>query len=617
MRSVIIAAALVGVAGGTLAAPVGTGFTYQGYIELSDRPLGVSDDEQLTFRLYDAESGGNQVGAEIAKAPGEIIFSEGLFSTELDFGASVHDGTQLWLEIEVDGNILSPRQKLTGAPHSLSTRGISVNGSGSVGIGTNDPADPLHVVGRLRSSGDGAGLTVFNPANQNASVNFSWLDSVARFRVGGNGAGANGGFDFQRIGDASLLRILDNGSVGIGTTNPVDDLHIDGGDATLRLSSSPAGTWGSLINLSEFSGGTAVNNWGIWRTTSSSDSSLRFRFDPTGDSNHSTYMTISADGNVGIGTTVPGKLLAVNGTAGIGILAVGPFPNTSTTSAPLTVNGSISGIPSPSAGAATLSHSDGSGFPGQPPATALPTVRISRSFGLLDATALTVSAPNTAAEFTNNSQARETIYVENDTQGTAIRAQSVGTAAGVLSVGIVQPGGTIGGSNIIVCTNELLGGNVARIDRTGRGFFNGGTQTGGADVAEWFAVEGNAADYGPGDLLAISVDVDRTVTLSSEPYCTLVAGVHATRPGILLTERHVDADHSDMVPMGVVGVVPTKVSAENGPIRRGDLLVSSSTPGHAMKGTDRDRMLGAIIGKALADFDGPGTGVIRVMVTTK
>ena len=48
-----------------------------------------------------------------------------------------------------------------------------------------------------------------------------------------------------------------------------------------------------------------------------------------------------------------------------------------------------------------------------------------------------------------------------------------------------------------------------------------------------------------------------------------------------------------------VGIAPCKATAENGPIRVGDLLVTSSRPGQAMKGTDRSRMLGAVVGKAL------------------
>ena len=73
----------------------------------------------------------------------------------------------------------------------------------------------------------------------------------------------------------------------------------------------------------------------------------------------------------------------------------------------------------------------------------------------------------------------------------------------------------------------------------------------------------------------------------------------------------------DLVPMGVVGVIPTKVTGENGPIRRGDLLVTSSTPGHAMK-ADREKVeIGMVIGKALEDFDGSGNGLIKVLVNVK
>jgi len=64
----------------------------------------------------------------------------------------------------------------------------------------------------------------------------------------------------------------------------------------------------------------------------------------------------------------------------------------------------------------------------------------------------------------------------------------------------------------------------------------------------------------------------------------------------------------------VVGIVPCKVTAENGAIQVGDLLVTSSIRGHAMRGTDRSRMLGAVVGKALEPLP-KGTGVIQVLVT--
>jgi hypothetical protein len=163
---------------------------------------------------------------------------------------------------------------------------------------------------------------------------------------------------------------------------------------------------------------------------------------------------------------------------------------------------------------------------------------------------------------------------------------------------------------------QSSGANVARIDKTGRGFFNNGTQASGADVAEWFDVDGLAASYEPGDVLEISADRDRHVRRSAAAYSGRVLGVYATKPGVLLTDLEVDADHGSRIPLGVVGVIPTKVSGENGAIRRGDLLVTSATRGHAMKAAPNPPV-GTVIGKALADFTGTGTGVIDVFVNVR
>ena len=68
------------------------------------------------------------------------------------------------------------------------------------------------------------------------------------------------------------------------------------------------------------------------------------------------------------------------------------------------------------------------------------------------------------------------------------------------------------------------------------------------------------------------------------------------------------------MPLAVVGIVPCKVTAENGAILGGDLLVTSSRPGYAMKGTDRSRLVGAVVGKALEPLP-KGAGTIQVLVT--
>jgi len=161
------------------------------------------------------------------------------------------------------------------------------------------------------------------------------------------------------------------------------------------------------------------------------------------------------------------------------------------------------------------------------------------------------------------------------------------------------------------------GANKIRFDNAGKGFFNGGTQTGGADIAEVFDAENHITGYEPGDVLVISTTKDRTIVKSHTPYSTLVAGVFTTRPGVLMSEESIDTDITDKVPMGVVGVIPTKVCLEGGAIQRGDLLVTSSVAGVAMKGDRRKMRLGQVLGKALESYSSSSTGLIRVLVNVQ
>lgn len=65
--------------------------------------------------------------------------------------------------------------------------------------------------------------------------------------------------------------------------------------------------------------------------------------------------------------------------------------------------------------------------------------------------------------------------------------------------------------------------------------------------------------------------------------------------------------------LALMGRVPVKAATENGPIQPGDLLVSSSTPGHVMRCSDPKECEGAVIGKALAPLE-TGTGLILMLV---
>lgn len=105
-----------------------------------------------------------------------------------------------------------------------------------------------------------------------------------------------------------------------------------------------------------------------------------------------------------------------------------------------------------------------------------------------------------------------------------------------------------------------------------------------------------------------------TATVSSE-----VAALTPEAQQQWLVEQETAANIGK-IPLAIAGVVPVKVSAENGPIMPGDLLTTSTLPGHAMKATTVDvggiaiYRPGTMIGKALEGL-AEGTGVVRVLIT--
>lgn len=151
--------------------------------------------------------------------------------------------------------------------------------------------------------------------------------------------------------------------------------------------------------------------------------------------------------------------------------------------------------------------------------------------------------------------------------------------------------------------------HVARIDSDGKGFFNGGTQMGGADVAE-FVLTSDAPD--PGDVVEIDSERPGQFRRATTPNSTAVAGVISTEPGVSLNARSGATAAVEGPQLALVGRVPVKVTADNGAIQPGDLLVASSVPGHAMRGPENPAP-GTVIGKALAAH-ADGNGVVEMLV---
>ncbi|MDR2818052.1 MAG: hypothetical protein LBB37_01250 [Endomicrobium sp.] len=123
-----------------------------------------------------------------------------------------------------------------------------------------------------------------------------------------------------------------------------------------------------------------------------------------------------------------------------------------------------------------------------------------------------------------------------------------------------------------------------------------------ADLAEIYSSKENLE---PGDVVVISQDIDNNIEKSKSPDSIRVAGVISTEPGLLMNSKEQGYQ------LALVGKVPVKVTNEGGSIIRGDLLTTSSIPGHAKKASNPKT--GSVIGKALENFSGT-KGTMLVLV---
>jgi len=156
---------------------------------------------------------------------------------------------------------------------------------------------------------------------------------------------------------------------------------------------------------------------------------------------------------------------------------------------------------------------------------------------------------------------------------------------------------------------------VYRVNSAGHVYADGSFHSGGADLAETFEVVQTEQDYEPGDVMVISTEQEMSLDKSSTAYSTLVAGVYATKPGVVLGP---DLENGTRIPLGVVGIIPTKVNLSGGSIEPGDLLVTSTIPGEAMKADLNKLRPGCLIGKALQHYDGnQDEKKINVLVNVK
>jgi len=156
--------------------------------------------------------------------------------------------------------------------------------------------------------------------------------------------------------------------------------------------------------------------------------------------------------------------------------------------------------------------------------------------------------------------------------------------------------------------------SIFRVDAAGNAFADRTLHAerlsaGAADIAEWVSTTQTVQ---AGDVLEHDPDSRVSYRLTTKPCSTLVAGVVSSDPGVSLGQDRVAA--SSMALLALAGIVPVKVTCEGGPISPGDLLVTSSTPGHAMRWAGPEACPCSLVGKALEPMT-EEHGVILVLMT--
>lgn len=255
-----------------LAAGVGTAFTYQGQLQDAGSPATGTWD--FDFRLYNAASGGAQVGADVFV--NDAAVNNGLFTVPLDFG-SVYDGTALWLEIGVRPGasggaytILTPRQSLTAAPFALyalndahwisSGTAIQNRNNGFVGINRTTKITGSEYFGINANTTGFAGMYInTTPATGTPFYGYSVGDGADTAWTEWNGSTKK----WAVINNGTRLTIQDDGNVGIGTTGPTTKLEVNATGSTAIKGTTSAG-----FSYGVYGSGSSA---GVYGTSGASD----------------------------------------------------------------------------------------------------------------------------------------------------------------------------------------------------------------------------------------------------------------------------------------------------------------------------------------------------------
>jgi len=563
---------------------LGTAFTYQG--QLMDQGVPANEEYDFIFKLFDDPVGGAQVGDDVEIE--EWFVSDGLFTVELDFGTDVFTGDALWLEVSV------------------------------------------------RLSDGGGEYTELSPRQPLKATPY------ALYALNGPGSG---GF---WAGSGNDVYNTNSGNIGVGTSSPLEKLHVAGPVAALRLQDDDdAGSYTSIydqtsgmMRVDKLAGsGVALMDLNPRPLDGVSDATVRF-FRRTntsgpkavifnrGDNTTGASAMIGAGGldswfqadggNFGIGTTGPVAPLEVhNNTTGEILRLVSDrtygyvhFREGSATRAYMGFGDAgdllVNATPDSFAidGLSTALH-----LAVDSDATKGITVNTNGNVG--------IGTTGPSAQLTIGNGAHK-IRLERD----GLESWSVyQTTTGSDGLGFhndddaayrmfLSQDGNVGiGTTTPETKLDVAGNVIVRSASTSAILIELGE---GLDYAEGFDVS-DKSQIAPGMVLVIDADNPGRLDIAGAPYDRKVAGIVAGANGLGSAVR-LGAGQFDL-DVALAGRVYCNVDATYGAIQPGDLLTTSPTPGYAMKVTDHAKAQGAILGKAMQPLKQGEKGQILVLVT--
>jgi hypothetical protein len=435
---------------------------------------------------------------------------------------------------------------------------------GNVGIGTTSPQAKLDVAGAVKIGGT---------LSSDDRLHIQAGERLYLNPRGGFGDVYIGG----DVGSPATQLIVPSGNVGIGTTSPQALLDVRG--SSIIMGALGIGTMSPAYHL-DLGGGTTVNErirvqrgsddasqyatfgWtGIYLHRDNVDlsrSQNSFGIHQVGSDGTRTLFWIDNSGNVGIGTTSPRAKLDVGGNLNVGgsdarhVLSAG---------ASLYDYGSVG---------------YGFAFTDTPGAHTYVLTDYASRLNFEDGGFKFHTAP----------------------QGTPGQPVPFTTVVTIKQSGNVGIGTTAPQAKLHV-SGEILTKAV--------------NITAGADISEPFPVTG--PDISKGAVVVIDDTQPGQLKLSERAYDTRVAGIVSGAGGVnsgltLRQEGALEGNHN----VALTGRVYALADASTSPIKPGDMLTTSDTPGHVMKAADRAKAYGAVIGKAMTPLK-EGQGLVLVLVS--